>query len=63
MNDAESPFKPEQIDALTASLQKIRTNFPDLDMRKNIVGLGEVAIIEAQLVAKDGQQVYGETWR
>ena len=27
-------------------------------MRKNIVGLGEVAIIEAQLVAKDGQQVY-----
>jgi N-acetylmuramoyl-L-alanine amidase len=58
MNDAESAFKPEQRDALTASLQKIRTNFPDLDMRKNIVGLGEVAIIEAQLVAKDGQQVY-----
>lgn len=27
-------------------------------MRKNIVGLGEVAIIEAKLVEKDGKQVY-----
>jgi N-acetyl-anhydromuramyl-L-alanine amidase AmpD len=58
INDAESPFKPEQIDALRASLQKIQTNFPYLDMRKNIVGLGEVAIIEAKLVEKDGKQVY-----
>lgn len=58
MNDAKSPFKPEQIDALKASLQKIQTNFPDLDMRTNIVGLGEVATIEAKLIEKDSKQDY-----
>lgn len=44
MNDAQSPFKKEQIDTLIARLKSIKEAFPDLDLKKDIVGLGEVAV-------------------
>jgi len=58
MNDGKSPFKPEQINTLITRLKKDGEQFPYLDPKKDIAGLGEVAIIEVKRVEKDGKLVY-----
>lgn len=44
MNDSMSFFKEEQISKLIESLEKIKEAFPHLDLKKDIAGLGEVAV-------------------
>lgn len=44
VNNAESNFSDEQIKKLTKLLTDIEERYPDLDLKNDLVGLGEVAV-------------------
>lgn len=48
INDAASIFKQEQITKLIAFLQDLAQRYPSLDLKKDIAGLGEVAILKKE---------------
>lgn len=48
INDAKSVFKQEQITKLIAFLQDLAQRYPHLDLKKDIAGLGEIAVQKDQ---------------
>ncbi|BBJ31661.1 hypothetical protein RAS_07700 [Rickettsia asiatica] len=44
INDAKSDFPEEQIGQLCKFLKDIKLRYPDLDLKHDLVGLGEVTV-------------------
>ncbi|GAA5252563.1 hypothetical protein KNCP2_08510 [Candidatus Rickettsia kedanie] len=44
INDAKSDFAEEQIEQLCKFLEDIKVRYPDLDLKHDLVGLGEVTV-------------------
>ncbi|HJD60450.1 MAG TPA: N-acetylmuramoyl-L-alanine amidase [Rickettsia endosymbiont of Omalisus fontisbellaquei] len=69
INNAESDFPKEQIEQLCKFLEDIEARYPDLDLKHDLVGLGEVAerhvapgkFFPWQELAKKGYGEYIET--